>query len=80
MQTLTQLVHQAHYCRWNESQLLRKKPHALCQKYQQLSKSLVFLHGLALDFVELDFEEFDIVGDVVFVEDGVVGHFDGNFL
>ena len=80
MQTLTQLVHEAHCCRWNEAQWFREEAHTLCQEYQQLSEALVFSHGLALDFIELDFEELFVIEYVLFVEDVVSGHFDGDLL
>ena len=79
MQTFAQLVHQAHCGRWHKAQRFRKKAYTFGQKDQQLSKSLVFLHGLTLYFFELDFEQSLVFLYVLLVEDGVTGHLDGNF-
>ena len=47
---------------------------------EKLAKPLVFLHGVALNFIEFDFEELVVVFNIGLVEGGIVVDFNGDFL
>ena len=47
---------------------------------EKLSKSLIFLHGVTLNFIEFDFEELVVVFYIGLVEGGIIVDFDGDFL
>ena len=80
METLTQLIHQAHGSGGHESQLLGEEPYSLGQKDEELSKTFALSHGLALNLFELNLEHFFVFFDVLLVQNVIGGHLDCDFL
>ena len=80
MKCRAKLFHQFHDSFRDPSQFLWKVFDGSCQEDEQLSKSLVFFHGITLDLIELDSKEIEVVLDICGIESGVVVDFDADLL